>query len=64
MWILGGLALMGFVVADSLYYEAFISVWCFYAAVISIILYFILRDNEEDCAATIVSGVDVAASAI
>jgi hypothetical protein len=55
---------MGFVVADSLYYEAFISVWCFYAAVISIILYFILKDNEEDCAATIASGIDIGANAI
>ena len=64
MWLLGGLALMGFVVADALYYEAFISVWCFYAAVLSIILYFILKDNEKDCAATITSGIDIAANAI
>ena len=64
MWILGTLALLGFVVSDSLYYEAFVSVWCFYAAVISIALYLILKDNEENPSATFPPAVDIAANAL
>ena len=64
MWILGGLALLGFVVSNTLYYQAFISVWCFYAAIISTILYFILKANEKDCAATLVSRIEIAATAV
>jgi len=47
MWILGALALLGFVVSDYLYNTVFISVWCFFAATISVLLYFILKDNER-----------------
>jgi hypothetical protein len=64
MWILGGLALLGFVVSDSLYHEAFVSVWCFYAAVISIALYLILKDNEDNSDATISPAIDIAANAL
>jgi uncharacterized protein DUF6629 len=64
VWILGGLALLGFAISDTLYYQAFISVWCFYAAITSTILYFILKDNEKDCAATLVSRIEIAADAV
>lgn len=47
MWVLGALALVGFIVSDYLYYNAFVSVWCFLAAIISVSLYLILKDNEK-----------------
>jgi len=50
MWMLGALALLGFVVSDYLYNTTFISVWCFFAATISVLLYFILKDNEGTAA--------------
>ena len=64
MWILGSLALLGFVISDSFYYEAFVSVWCFYAAVISMVLYFILRENEEYSSIIVLPRVEDAANAI
>ena len=47
LWMLGALAFIGFVTSDYLYYSAFISVWCFLAATICVLLYFILKDNEK-----------------
>jgi hypothetical protein len=47
MWLLGAVALFGFAVSDRLYYEAFVSVWCFFAAIVSILVYFILKANEK-----------------
>ncbi|WP_420871212.1 DUF6629 family protein [Mesorhizobium jarvisii] len=35
---LGGIVLVGLVVAYALYWEAFVSVWCFFAAAASIMI--------------------------
>lgn len=43
MWVFGVLALMGFIVAQILYAFAFGSVWCFFAALISMICYIIVK---------------------
>ncbi len=47
MWVLGVLAMLGFGVADYFFYTVFTSVWCFFTAILSVSLYFILRDNEN-----------------
>ena len=41
--LFGGLALASFVAAYALYAHALVSVWCFFAAVLSILMYFHLR---------------------
>jgi hypothetical protein len=50
LWILGTLALSGFIISDYFYYEVFTSVWCFFAATFSVLLYFILKANENTVA--------------
>lgn len=45
MWVLGIFNVIGLAVANYLYTQTFISVWCFFAAIVSIILYLIFRAN-------------------
>lgn len=45
VWVLGILNFVGLLVAQYFYEVTFISVWCFFAAVISISLYYIFRAN-------------------
>lgn len=47
VWIFGVLASIGFIVAQVLYAKAFGSVWCFFAAIISIICYFIVKKSPR-----------------
>ncbi|GAB4233321.1 MAG: hypothetical protein Tsb0021_12280 [Chlamydiales bacterium] len=46
MWIVGGLTLIGFIVSLTLYTWTFTSVWCFFAALFSICVYYIIRKNH------------------
>jgi hypothetical protein len=41
--ILGGIIALSFIAASMLYYTYFISVWCFFAAIISLSVYYITR---------------------
>ncbi len=47
VWIFGILTLMGYIVANYFYTETFVSVWCFFAGIVSLILYKVLKDNSE-----------------
>lgn len=44
--IFGVLILLSYLVAEYFYENTFVSVWCFFAAIISILIYKILRDNQ------------------
>jgi hypothetical protein len=45
-WICGVIGLIAFTVTGYFYWETFTSVWCFFAALISVIIYFIVRDAK------------------
>lgn len=47
VWIFGVLTLIGFIGAQILYAKAFGSVWCFFAAIISIVCYFIVKKSQS-----------------
>lgn len=47
-WLLGQANIIGFAVAYYFYYEAYVSVWCFFAAWISLCIYFVLSHSAED----------------
>jgi heme A synthase len=47
IWIFGVLALIGFIVAQVAYAMAFGSVWCFFAAVASFIIYYIIDKQNK-----------------
>jgi hypothetical protein len=47
MWIFGILVMVGYIVAESFYRQNFVSVWCFFAAIISLSIYKILKDNQR-----------------
>lgn len=44
-WIFGALTAAAYVAAEYFYTETFVSVWCFFAAVASISIYKIIKDN-------------------
>lgn len=46
MWICGILVTLGYLIADYFYSHTFVSVWCFFAAAVSMIVYKILKDNS------------------
>lgn len=46
VWIFGILITFGYLVAAYFYTDAFISVWCFFAALVSLSIYKILKDNQ------------------
>ena len=48
VWIFGVLIAIAYGIADYYYQETFVSVWCFFAAMISLILYKVLRDNQAE----------------
>lgn len=48
IWIYGLLTLLAFIAANYFYTATFTSVWCFFSAVISIMIYKILKDNLTD----------------
>jgi hypothetical protein len=45
MWIFGAWLLGSFIISQMIYAWAFTSVWCFFSAAISIVLYKILKEN-------------------
>lgn len=47
VWIFGALSFIGFVVAQIFYTHAFGSVWCFFAAIISMVSYIIVRKSPS-----------------
>jgi len=47
VWIFGILLLLGYFIADYYYSFTFVSVWCFFAAVVSLSIYKILKDNQN-----------------
>lgn len=44
--IFGLLVAAGYILADYFYQTTFVSVWCFFSAIVSLLLYKILRDNQ------------------
>jgi hypothetical protein len=47
LWLIGALIAMGYVVSYIFYYKAFTSVWCFFAALISLLVYwFVCRYDK------------------
>lgn len=47
IWIFGLLASVSYLIADYYYQTTFISVWCFFAAIISLLLYKVIKFNRE-----------------
>jgi hypothetical protein len=47
VWLLGALIAIAYVVSYVAYFEAFGSVWCFFAALISILVYGLVRDKSH-----------------
>lgn len=47
MWILGLIMTLSFVAAFVFYTRCLISVWCFFAALISFMVYYIIRDSHK-----------------
>jgi hypothetical protein len=45
-WIYGALVMLGFVIADHYYTATFTSVWCFFAALVSLFVYKLVKDNQ------------------
>lgn len=52
-WVFGILNMIGLAVAQYFYSETFISVWCFFAAIMSVSLYFIFRENFASSSADV-----------
>jgi hypothetical protein len=46
MWLLGTLILVSYIVSSMFFSNYVVSVWCFFAAVISIIVYLIVKQNN------------------
>ncbi|MDP1879665.1 MAG: hypothetical protein Q8K60_01835 [Parachlamydiaceae bacterium] len=46
-WIFGILTALAFIVAEYYYMETFVSVWCFFAAIVSLSIYKIVKDNPN-----------------
>lgn len=46
-WIFGVLLIVTYAIAYYLYAETFVSVWCFFAAIISVSIYKVLKDNQD-----------------
>jgi hypothetical protein len=46
MWVFGILVALGYIVADYFYTMSFVSVWCFFAAIVSLAIYKIVKDNH------------------
>jgi hypothetical protein len=44
MWIFGVLIVLGYFLAEYYYSITFISVWCFFAAIVSLFIYKIIKD--------------------
>ena len=63
-WLFGLLIAVGYFIADYFYAQTFVSVWCFFAALVSICVYKILKTNQhslekalpETCKRGLVSG--------
>ena len=47
MYVLGIIMALSFIVSAVFYMQCLTSVWCFFAAVISFVIYFIVRDLSE-----------------
>jgi hypothetical protein len=45
MWVFGSLVALGYIVANYFYTMSFVSVWCFFAAIVSLVIYKIVKDN-------------------
>lgn len=46
IWMFGILVGLGYLVAEYLYETTFVSVWCFFAAIVSLVIYKVLKDNQ------------------
>ena len=64
MTLLGVVVLVGSVVAYLLYWEAFVSVWCFFAAAASSVILFYSEQFRAVCASTAPSRDAIAASGV
>ncbi len=47
LWFLGALIAIAYVVSYVVYFEAFASVWCFFAAIISLLVYGLVRGQSH-----------------
>ncbi len=47
MWIVGIFLIIAYVVSNVVYNQTFTSVWCFFVAIISLTLYFVLRSKNR-----------------
>ncbi len=46
MWIFGILIALAYGVADYYYTSTFVSVWCFFSAIVSLVIYKIIKNNQ------------------
>lgn len=47
MWILGGINLASYLASRIFFFSYVISVWCFFGAIASIMIYFIIKENTK-----------------
>ncbi len=48
MWVFGVLICIAYLVASLFFSQYLISVWCFFAAIISVVIYWILASSQQD----------------
>ncbi|WP_068470454.1 DUF6629 family protein [Candidatus Protochlamydia phocaeensis] len=46
VWLFGFFVLLGYLTADYFYTSTFVSVWCFFAALVSLFIYKVIKDNQ------------------
>lgn len=46
IWIVGAAIMLGYALADAVYTHTFVSVWCFFAAVISCVVVWVVTENK------------------
>ena len=46
IWQFGALLAISYIISEALYFQTFTSVWCFFAALCSLVLYKVIRDNR------------------
>jgi len=48
LWMIGGLGIISYIATSIFYFEAFTSVWCFFAALITILIYGFVYDESRN----------------
>ena len=47
MWIFGAAIVVSYIIAHQIYVDYIVSVWCFFASVISVVVYLVLNSEPR-----------------